>query len=320
MAAHTPDSAYKLGYGLLNQQAHIIIATQGVHFDASRALADAALQERLSLQREDVPALLLHIIRQWATWKELLPQLVTYLTQAGGTYSIEAERIDWLPPIMYPSKLICLGANYKDHNEEMGNNTRTKFPYTFLKPPTTTLVGSGTTITLPRYAHMIDWEVELALVIGRRTRNVHGDEVMASIAGYSVLNDVSARDWVNVPAEERSFMGLDWVMLKGFDESAPMGPYITPAEFVPDPQALNLSLTLNGQLKQNASTASMVFTIYEIVEHLASVMTLEPGDVIATGTPSGVGFGRKPPEFLQPGDHMVASVEGLGDLETTIRS
>jgi 2-keto-4-pentenoate hydratase/2-oxohepta-3-ene-1,7-dioic acid hydratase in catechol pathway len=313
-------SKYKLGYGLLNQQAHIIIAAQGLHFDATSALADAALQERLSLQHEDVPTSLLQMIQQWATWKERLPQLVTYLEQEGGTYNIEAERIDWLPPIMYPSKLICLGANYKDHNEEMGNNTRTKFPYTFLKPPTTTLVGSGTTITLPEYAHMIDWEVELALVIGRKTRNVHGDEVMTSIAGYSVLNDVSARDWVNVPAEERSFMGLDWVMLKGFDESAPMGPYITPAEFVPDPQTLNLSLTLNGQIKQNANTVSMVFTVYEIVEHLASVMTLEPGDVIATGTPSGVGFGRKPPEFLRPGDRMVASVEGLGNLETTIRS
>lgn len=139
---------------------------------------------------------------------------------------------------------------------------------------------------------------------------------MASIAGYSVLNDISVRDWV--AKEEQSFMGLDWVMLKGFDKSAPMGPLITPAEFVADPQRLALTLSVNGREKQHANTASMVFSVQEIVEHLAMVMTLEPGDVIATGTPSGVGYGRRPQEFLRSGDVMVAEIEGLGRLETHV--
>ena len=140
---------------------------------------------------------------------------------------------------------------------------------------------------------------------------------MASIAGYSILNDISARDWV--PTEERSYFGLDWVMLKGFDGAAPMGPFITPAEFVQAPQALTLTLAVNGQVKQHSNTASMVFSIQEIIEHLTTIMTLEPGDIIATGTPSGVGYGRKPPEFLRPGDRLVAEIEGLGRLETEMK-
>jgi len=159
--------------------------------------------------------------------------------------------------------------------------------------------------------------VELAVVIGQRVRHVRGEAAMASIAGYSIVNDISARDWV--PKEERSYFGLDWVMLKGFDGAAPMGPFITPAEFVQAPQALTLTLAVNGQVKQHANTASMVFSIQEIIEHLTTIMTLEPGDIIATGTPSGVGYGRKPPEFLRPGDRMVAEIEGLGRLETVMK-
>ena len=146
---------------------------------------------------------------------------------------------------------------------------------------------------------------------------MRGEAAMANIAGYSILNDISARDWV--PKAERSYFGLDWVMLKGFDGAAPMGPFITPAEFVQAPQALTLTLAVNGQVKQHSNTASMVFSIQEIIEHLTTIMTLEPGDVIATGTPSGVGYGRKPPEFLRSGDHMVAEIDALGRLETVMK-
>lgn len=308
---------YQLGSGTVQQQMRIIVHSEGAHFDLSAAMSDPTFAQALALAQSDIPASLLHMIQRWSEWQPLLPQVVAHLERDGARYQLDANEIRWLPPLQYPNKLICLGANYKDHNAEMGNNSRSRFPYSFLKPPTTTLIGSGSSITLPEYAKMIDWEVELAIVIGKRAHNISGDEVNACIAGYSVFNDLSVRDWI---AEmEKSFMGLDWVTLKGFDGSAPMGPYITPAEFVPDPQALNLSLTLNGVIKQQANTASMVFTIHEIVEHLARVMTLEPGDVIATGTPSGVGFGRKPPEFLQAGDQMVATIEGLGTLENRIQ-
>lgn len=308
---------YQLGSGAVDQKARMIVYVQNTHFDLSAALSDVNLKKTLSLENVELPTSLLSMMQQWEYWSKMLPQIVEYLERDGNKYQLDASTIRWLPPLQYPNKLICLGANYKDHNQEMGNTTRDKYPFTFLKPPTTTLVGAAKTISLPEYAKMIDWEVELAVVIGRKTRNVHGDNVMQSIAGYSVFNDISARDWV--PKEEQSFMGFDWIMLKGFDGSAPMGPYITPAEFVPDPQVLNLPLTLNGEIKQNANTASMVFTVHEIIEHLSRVLTLEPGDVIATGTPSGVGFGRKPPEFLRSGDRMVATIEGLGSLQTTLQ-
>ena len=138
---------------------------------------------------------------------------------------------------------------------------------------------------------------------------------MACIAGYSLLNDVSARDWI----AEAPSLGIDWVMQKAFDGFAPMGPLITPATFVPDPQKLSIILSVNGQVKQNSTTANMIFSVREIIEHLSSIMTLEPGDVIATGTPAGVGHGRKPPEYLKPGDRMVVEIEGLGQLVTPVQ-
>jgi len=312
---------YQIGSGIVSGSKRIILFSQGVHIDVSTLLSNANVKQALSLENAELPDSLLQMMQQWSYWKEKLPQIVEYefahREQDDLQGQLNSAEIRWLPPLMYPNKLICLGANYSDHNAEMGNMTRSKYPFTFLKPPTTTLVSSGETVMLPEYAQMLDWEVELAVIIGKKARNVQGEEAMACIAGYSILHDISARHWV--PKEEQSFMGFDWVMLKGFDQSAPMGPYITPAEFVPDPQVLNLTLTLNGEVKQNANTETMVFSVLEIVEHLARVMTLEPGDVIATGTPSGVGFGRKPQEFLKSGDIMVAEIEGLGKLETSVK-
>ena len=311
---------YQLGSGLISGQERIILHAQGKYIDVVTALSDTRLAEALSLHQAQ-PASLIQMMQHWPYWRAKLPSLVEYWSgsseQERQQSHLEADEIRWLPPLMYPNKLICLGANYSDHNAEMDNTRPSKFPYCFLKPPTTTLVGSGETVLLPEYAKMIDWEVELAVVIGQKVRHARGEAAMASIVGYSILNDISARDWV--PEEERSYLGLDWVMLKGFDGSAPMGPYITPAEFVQDPQALTLTLTLNGQVKQQANTASMVFSIQEIIEHLTTIMTLEPGDVIATGTPSGVGYGRKPPEFLRSSDRLVAEIEGLGRLETVMK-
>jgi 2-keto-4-pentenoate hydratase/2-oxohepta-3-ene-1,7-dioic acid hydratase in catechol pathway len=311
---------YQLGSGMVADKERIIIYAQETYVDLLTVLQDAGLRKAVSLEESEVPASLLEMMQEWSYWREKLPRVVDYwIAQRepeGGGGELREEEIRWLPPVKYPDKLICLGANYSDHNAEMGNMTRSKFPYSFLKPPKTTLIGSGEPFTLPDYARMIDWEVELAVVIGKRAHGVKGEEAMACIAGYSVLNDISVRDWV--AAEELSFMGLDWVMLKGFDKSAPMGPFITPAEFVEDPQHLTLKLSVNGQGKQHANTANMVFSVREIVEHLAMVMTLVPGDVIATGTPSGVGYGRKPQEFLRSGDVMVAEIEGLGRLETRV--
>src|SRR5258708_5439864 len=209
-------------------------------------------------------------MKHGTSWRENLPTLFDYWfgfsEQDRQQTHLNANKIHWPPPLMYPNKLICLGANYNDHNAEMDNTQPPKFPYCFLKPPTTTLVGSGETVLLPEYAKMIDWEVELAVVIGQKVRNVRGEAAMASIAGYSIVNDISARDWV--PKEERSYFGLDWVMLKGFDGAAPMGPFITPAEFVQAPQALTLTLAVNGQVNQHSHTAILFFYIQQSIQHL----------------------------------------------------
>ena len=305
---------YQLGTGKVADQERMILYTQDTYFDLSALLNDANV--RLILSLETGASTLMHILQQWSLWQTRLPQVVEFALAQSPQNILQEAEIDWLPPLIYPHKLICLGANYLDHNREMGNTKRTQYPYCFFKPATTTLVGSGRPVQLPELAKMIDWEVELALIIGKRARYVQGDEAMASIAGYSILNDISARDWV---AGEHSFLGLDWVMLKAYDGFAPMGPFLTPAEFVPNPQHLALNLSVNGQVKQNSNTANMVFSILEIVEHLTKIMTLEPGDVIATGTPSGVGYGREPQEFLHSGDRMVAEVEGLGRLETVMQ-
>ncbi len=311
---------YQIGSGLVSGKESIILHVQEKYFDILTVLSDIRLRKALSLP-EAMPASLMQMMQHWSYWRTKLSTIVEYWfdypEQTRQQSQLEAEEIHWLPPLMYPNKLICLGANYSDHNAEMDNTKPPKYPYCFLKPPTTTLVGSGETVRLPEYAKMIDWEVELAVVIGQKVHHVSGEAAMESIAGYSILNDISARDWV--PKEERSYFGLDWVMSKDFDGSAPMGPFITPAEFVQAPQALTLTLTVNGQVKQHSNTASMVFSIQEIIEHLTTILTLEPGDIIATGTPSGVGYGRKPPEFLQPGDLMVAEIEGLGRLETKMK-
>ena len=311
---------YQIGSGLVSGKERIVLHAREKYIDVLAVLSDARLTEALSLHQAK-PASLMQMMQHWTYWRAKLSTIVEYWfgssEQDRQQSQLKAEEIHWLPPLMYPNKLICLGANYSDHNAEMDNTKPPKFPYCFLKPPTTTLVGSGETVILPEYAKMIDWEVELAVVIGQKVRHVRGEAAMASIAGYSILNDISARDWV--PKEERSYFGLDWVMSKDFDGAAPMGPFITPAEFVQNPQALTLTLTVNGQVKQHSNTASMVFSIQEIIEHLTTIMTLEPGDVIATGTPSGVGYGRKPPEFLRPGDRMVAEIEGMGRLETVMK-
>jgi 2-keto-4-pentenoate hydratase/2-oxohepta-3-ene-1,7-dioic acid hydratase in catechol pathway len=169
---------------------------------------------------------------------------------------------------------------------EMGVTQLPRYPYSFLKPATTTLIGTHATLYLPEQSKMVDWEAELAVVIGRRARHVRGKAAMACIAGYSILNDISARDWM----AEAPSVGINWVMQKAFDGFAPLGPLITPAQFVADPQKLGITLTVNGEIKQRSSTARMVFSVEEIIEHLASIMTLEPGDAIATGTPAGVGY------------------------------
>ncbi len=312
-------SKYQLGTALVSGEQIIVLAHQEQFFNLHRLLDSARARSSLSIEVREVPASLLELIENWPYWNETLTQVVKTLfanrsEQAFADALVKNEELQWLPPLMYPNKLICIGTNYRDHIAEMGVARLPKYPYSFLKPATTTLIGSGAPLQLPKQAKLVDWEAELAVVIGQKARDVRGEDALKYVAGYSLLNDVSARDWI----AEAPPVGIDWVMQKAFDGFAPMGPLITPALFVPDPQQLHITLTVNGQIKQDSTTANMVFSVREIIEHLTSIMTLEPGDVIATGTPAGVGYGKKPAEYLQAGDTMVVAIEGLGQLETSV--
>jgi 2,4-diketo-3-deoxy-L-fuconate hydrolase len=256
-----------------------------------------------------VPDHLDALFGDWLRWHAILVQAVAQVPH--GATAVEPER--WLVPVR-PSKLICVGVNYHDHLREMGTARAPEFPYSFFKPVSTGLVPSGGTVNLPVGPKMVDWEAELAVVIGAPLRRGRGPAVLDAVAGYTVYNDLSARDWIATTREP----GIDWVMMKAYDGFSPIGPLVTPKEFVGNPQDLPIRCWVNGELKQDSNTAEMIFGVQAILEHLSGIMTLEPGDVIATGTPAGVGFGAVPQQFLKAGDTVTVEIAGLGRLETLI--
>lgn len=257
----------------------------------------------------------LSILAQWDAWR---PRLAELAQRVGDRPPLSAEGVRWLPPICYPRKLIICGANYREHVAEMGDDPDAiKRPFTLLKPSSTSLIGAGQPIVLPNVAQWVDWEGELGVAIGRRVRHASVESALDAVAGYLPVNDVSARDWVHAQVPG---VGMDWTMHKGFDGFTPAGPLITPAEFVQDPQDLEIRLTINGVVKQQASTSQMVFPIARLIEHLSSVMTLEPGDMLLTGSPAGSGFARTPRERLAPGDEARVRIGGLGELVNPVRA
>jgi 2-keto-4-pentenoate hydratase/2-oxohepta-3-ene-1,7-dioic acid hydratase in catechol pathway len=212
------------------------------------------------------------------------------------------------PPVPDPDKIICIGVNYADHASEAGL-ARTEVPLFFAKFRNS-LTGPTSPILIPRVSSQIDYEGELAVVIGTRCKDVSEQEALQYVAGYSILNDVSARD---LQMKTSQYMAG-----KALDTFAPMGPGIVPTSDIPDPQTLQLTTRLNGQVVQHANTSNMIFSVAAIVSFLSSLMTLEPGDIIATGTPSGVGFMRTPPLFLKDGDVVEVEIEGLGQLRNPV--
>ncbi|HET6350207.1 MAG TPA: fumarylacetoacetate hydrolase family protein [Candidatus Krumholzibacteria bacterium] len=212
------------------------------------------------------------------------------------------------PAITNPSKIICLGLNYADHAIEQGK-TAPDYPMMFAKGPNS-LAGDGDVTPYPRGVEQYDYEVELAFVMGARARRVAQADAYRYVAGYAVFMDLSARD---LQAKEKQ-----WFRAKSTDGSGPLGPWLTTRDDVPDPHALDISLTLNGTTMQSSRTDRMSYTVDFLVHHISQTATLEPGDVIATGTPAGVGMYRKPPVFLKPGDRLVATIERLGSLSCTI--
>lgn len=209
------------------------------------------------------------------------------------------------PPVKRPSKLVCVGKNYLEHAREMGDGIPTE-PTLFMKA-TSAWSGPFDDVIMPRGSTKLDYEVELAVVIGRLASYVDGREAMDCVAGYATFCDFSER------AFQRE-MGGQWTKGKSADRFAPMGPYLVTADEIADPQALRLWCKVNGEMRQNSWTGDMLFSVRQLVSYISRFMSLLPGDVIATGTPSGVAMGMSPPRYLQRGDFVECGVEGLGEL------
>lgn len=226
------------------------------------------------------------------------------------------DEVEILAPIQRPRKnIIGIGLNYTEHVTESARTLDTtgklpQKPIIFSKPPTT-VTGSNTNILLnPKLTQQLDWEVELAVVIGKYGKYVLKENAMDYVFGYTVINDISARDCRREG---------QWIVSKGQDTFAPMGPYLVTKDEILNPHNLNLSLKVNGVEKQNSNTKFMLFNIHDLIEDLSTVFTLEPGDIIATGTPAGVGAGRNPQEWLWDGDVVEATVEGIGTIINTVK-
>jgi len=240
-----------------------------------------------------------------------------------GPRCVPVDGVKLCAPVPGARKLICAASNYAEHIREGGGQAPQKArmtPWMFLKPASTTLIGPGDPIVIPRNAQQIDWECELAVVIGRSARFVSAEEAQGYVAGYTILNDVSERSLkIEIDREPREWdRFFDWLNGKWFDTFGPSGPCLTLTDEIPDPQDLRITLRVNGEVKQDGHTGQMIHTVAELVAWCSRLMTLEPGDMIATGTPSGVGKARG--EFLKPGDVVVCEIEKIGMLSNPVEA
>jgi 2-keto-4-pentenoate hydratase/2-oxohepta-3-ene-1,7-dioic acid hydratase in catechol pathway len=254
------------------------------------------------------------------SWDSAHPRLHAAAQNVHPKDGIALAQAKLLAPVLYPGVMFCAGANYWDHLEEMAeiakrttgkapSMTKGAEPWFFLKTTAGSIIGTKTPARLPSFSKQVDWEAELAVVIGRSTRNISEQRAFDSVAGYTIINELSARDLMK--REGTPFI-YDWVGQKCFEDAAPMGPWFTPAAYVANPNDLSIKLWVNGVLKQNSNTSRMVHGIAEQVAYLSRHVTLNPGDVIATGTPAGVGMPRG--EFLKVGDEVRIEIDGCGEL------
>jgi len=279
-------------------------------------------ETRLGIRVEDGTVVEPPELKQWT---DMLDLLEDWPSAAGvlAAMSLDGAPIvagaELLRPIMWPRKVLCAGVNYRRHIREMGGEVPGDdwVPYFFLKPPSTTIVGPSDPIVIrdaeqARY----DWEAELAVVIGVGGRDIPIERALDHVAGYCVANDVTARGYHrrhSVPADAFTY---DWFAAKAIDTSLPLGPGITPAFQVSDPQQLRVRLWVNGELRQDESTADMICRVDQLIAAASRVVTLEPGDVIATGTPSGVGASQG--HFLRHGDVVRVAIDGLGEITNPV--
>jgi 2-keto-4-pentenoate hydratase/2-oxohepta-3-ene-1,7-dioic acid hydratase in catechol pathway len=270
-------------------------------------------------------ATMLGVLDDWAKAEALIEAAVAK-KGSGATPGSPLAKVRLLAPVLYSSAIFCAGANYSDHMSEMARVFNLKAepdprkagltPWHFIKA-SRTVVQTDARIPLPARTKMLDWEAELAAFIGRAAKNVPVESALDYVAGYTVANDLSARDFTVRPnASESSPFRYDWISQKSFDGACPVGPWIVPAKEIPDPQRLGIKLWVNDVLKQDSHTSKMIFSLAEQIAQLSTRLTLHPGDLILTGTPAGVGLARK--EFLKSGDVVRVWVEQVGTLSNTL--
>ncbi len=301
LSTYEAESGYRVALILGSSDAPRVYDLQDVYSNVSGGAAPP----------EWIKPTLVEMLEGWhadATQLEALVASANSVNQvAGGLAAIRA-------PIR-PPRIFAAASNYVEHANEMGTVLAQKAdsnPFVFIKA-STAVVGPGENVVIPSQTKMADWEVELGVVIGSRTRRVSVADALDCVVGYTIVNDVSARDLTR--RDDYPFK-FDWFQGKSFDTFAPLGPWIVPAAVVGDPQQLRLGLAVNDKMMQDGTTAEMIFNVREQISYLSNMLTLEPGDVIATGTPTGVGKSRG--IYLKPGDVMRASVEHIGVLENPV--
>lgn len=227
-----------------------------------------------------------------------------FLQSDSGAQPLRLDEVQLLAPVLKPGKILCVGLNYRDHAIE-SKMAIPELPTVFVKLPNA-VTGPDSEIVLPKSCAQPDFEAEFAAVIGRGGRDIQGKDWQQHVLGYTILNDVSARD-VQLATSQ-------WTLGKSFDTFAPMGPAIVTTDEIADPHALDIQLWINGETLQHSNTRHLIFKLPDLVEYLSSILPLEPGDVISTGTPAGVGLGRAPQRWLKPGEEIVIRIEGIGEL------
>lgn len=275
----------------------------------------------------------LSIMQLLQDWQQLEPVLTTLATAVAEQpdsvvgLMLDAAGVTFLPPVFEPGAIYGAGANYRDHVEAMARAFNMNLvldpkaegipPWHFLKAGKGTLAAHGQDVLMPSYTARLDWEAELAVVIGRRASRVSVADALNYVAGYSCANDLSARDQLRrEQVDPSSPFRFDWIGHKCFTGSCPIGPFLTPAAFVRDPEDLTIRLWLNGELRQDSNTRNHLYGVADQISHLSHHLDLYPGDIILTGTPAGVGM--ESGTFLKRGDTMKVAIEGLGELETRI--
>ncbi len=308
----------KVELGLYDEQGIVPLAA------GSRAYTDAT-HEKLDLPASEN---LLDFLPPSGAGFDAAKKLTDWVASSAGRIPKEARLaladVQLLVPIPQPKKLFLLAGNYAAHIEEGGGKARERqetFPYVFMKPPTTTLTNPGDPVRIPAVSpNHIDWELELAVIIGQKVKGVKEADALKAVAGYTVINDISNRKFrPNPDRKERSKDSFfDWLHGKWFDSFCPCGPCVASADSIADPQALPMKLSLNGEVRQDASTALQIFPVAAVIEFISSFVTLEPGDIISTGTPAGVG--NTSGTYLKAGDKLEASIGSIGVLVSPVEN